>query len=385
MGAAMTFNAIAGRKLTNRIETVKDKFLSKRCFIIGNGPSINKTPISKLEGQFTFSFNRAFLAYEDWGFIPSFYACIDLVVLPDNKLQINEMISATAFQNTLFFFPGWAAKHINESENVFFIETFQSGVAFEENLSKLALLRNVGATSIQIAIHLGFKEIILVGCDASYIERPNGVVVDPEESKKVGYTVYKSMQDNDPNHFLPNYFGKGTSYSIPNLKGHLKGWQAVSEWVTCYNKLNGQSIRIVDATVDGKLDCFQKIDLDRVLAQNTIELDFINKGKSTQLNRREIIVFGAGQDTRRFIAELHEGVRVKFFIDDDESKWGNTLFGRPIYPPEKLGEINRSETLVISDCKAETDIRRFIKAKTGPKPIEFGELINKQKIRRQGE
>lgn len=44
---------------------------------MGNGPSLKNVDIHKLKGVDTFSFNRAYLAYEDWGFDPTFYACID--------------------------------------------------------------------------------------------------------------------------------------------------------------------------------------------------------------------------------------------------------------------------------------------------------------------
>jgi len=362
---------------TQRILALKNKFLNHRLFLIGNGSSINLTPMEKLVTEYTFSFNRAFLAYGDWGFIPKFYSCIDLVVLPDNETKINNMIHDAAFCETLFFFPAWAKQYLSKSENVYFVDTFQSGVVFEENLSKLALLRNVGATSVQIAVHLGFSEIILIGCDANYIEKPDGVEIDSEKSKKAGYTVYRSKEDSDPNHFLPNYFGKGTTYSIPNLKGHLKGWQAVENWVSCYNRLNHRQIRISDASIGGKLPNFQKVDIHSVLLSTSDDLGDIekNQAKLSKKEVEEIIVLGTGSSAKQLIADLPSGYSVKYFIDDG-FELDNTFFGRSIYPLQKIYEVKASDTLVSTSNEISVKVLELDELDTVPRPIPFDTFLN---------
>ena len=53
----------------------------KRCFVIGNGPSLIKTDVSLLRNEYTFGMNRVYLAFEEWGFQTSFLVSVnDLVI-----------------------------------------------------------------------------------------------------------------------------------------------------------------------------------------------------------------------------------------------------------------------------------------------------------------
>ena len=63
----------------------------KTLFVIGNGPSLNDIDIQKLRDKETASFNRAYIAYEDWGFYPTYYQIIDPTVFEDNKEDIKNL------------------------------------------------------------------------------------------------------------------------------------------------------------------------------------------------------------------------------------------------------------------------------------------------------
>ena len=41
--------------------------------------------------------------------------------------------------------------------------------------------------------------------------------------------VFKSSGDDDPNHFRPDYFGKGTEYSKPQAVNHYRGWEFIAK------------------------------------------------------------------------------------------------------------------------------------------------------------
>ena len=51
--------------------------LDETMFVIGSGPSLNKIDIKQLKGLNTISLNRQYIAYDDWGFWPKYYVCID--------------------------------------------------------------------------------------------------------------------------------------------------------------------------------------------------------------------------------------------------------------------------------------------------------------------
>ena len=69
------------RESIQRLGELKDKHKGKRCFIIGNGPSLKNTDVSKLKDEYTFGMNRIYLAFPDWEFKTSYLVSVnDLVV-----------------------------------------------------------------------------------------------------------------------------------------------------------------------------------------------------------------------------------------------------------------------------------------------------------------
>src|SRR3546814_16679879 len=60
-----------------------------RCFILGNGPSLNKVDFSKLEGEVTFGVNSFFLKTRENGFHPTYFVVEDNLVFTENKDEID--------------------------------------------------------------------------------------------------------------------------------------------------------------------------------------------------------------------------------------------------------------------------------------------------------
>ena len=51
---------------------LKNKYKNKRVFLIGNGPSLKKTPLHFLKNEYTIVFNRFNLFFERINWIPTF-------------------------------------------------------------------------------------------------------------------------------------------------------------------------------------------------------------------------------------------------------------------------------------------------------------------------
>ncbi|MCP4156978.1 MAG: DUF115 domain-containing protein [bacterium] len=339
-----------------RLKNLKNKFKGKRVFIICNGPSLNKIDIKRLAGEYTFSFNRAYIAYDDWGFVPQFYSVIDKVVLPDNREDIGEMISAPDYKYMHFFFPGWAETVLKKNtENVYYLEDHSRLKFFEENLRRFVVLANVGATSLQIAFYLGFREIVLVGCDANYVEKPKEVEIDENETERVGWTAYTSTGDTDPNHFCPAYFGKGKKYSIPNAANHLRGWLEIKKWVDVYNTFNPHDyVSILNASPGTKLEYFEKIQFETLFnhpdRRRASLKEQINTGihkTSKKTKKEKIILFGTERSARKFLEKFTAKYEVLYFVDNDKEKWNEKLYGKPIKNPAVLAEKKDATKIVV--------------------------------------
>jgi hypothetical protein len=62
----------------------------------------------------------------------------------------------------------------------------------------------------------------------------------------------KHSTGDDPNHFAPNYFGKGFRWHLPDLEGSELAYRVAKHIFA----MNGR--KIFDATINGKLDVFPK-------------------------------------------------------------------------------------------------------------------------------
>jgi hypothetical protein len=87
---------------------------------------------------------------------------------------------------------------------------------------------------------MGFRKVILIGVDHNFSTkgRPNTTIVS---------------QGEDPDHFDANYFGKGFRWQLPDLETSERAYRMARENYAAVNR------EVLDATVDGKLTVFPKI------------------------------------------------------------------------------------------------------------------------------
>ena len=95
--------------------------------------------------------------------------------------------------------------------------------------------------TLQLAFHMGFQQVILIGVDHNYTTtgKPNTTV---------------TSQGDDPNHFSPAYFGKGFRWQLPDLETSEIGYAMARD---AYRKAGRE---VLDATIGGKLTIFPKVD-----------------------------------------------------------------------------------------------------------------------------
>ena len=185
----------------------------KTLYVIGNGPSLNDIDITQLKDKTTVSFNRAYIAYEDWGFYPTYYQIIDPTVFEDNKEDIKNLLT-TPINKFIF----------GNSEY------FKSEVSsFNTNEKEIEYSRIVGDVAAASVLHFfnRFERFILLGCDNRYSERQEDM-----KYKKVTTSLKKMAflsEGDDCNHFRPDYFGKGKLYGHPNQPNHYKAFQMIPD------------------------------------------------------------------------------------------------------------------------------------------------------------
>jgi uncharacterized Rossmann fold enzyme len=219
-----------------------------RCFIIGNGPSLNQTNLDLLDGEVTFATNGIFLKFEDTRFRPTFYVVEDHLVGEDRYTEINQLRGFTKLA------PYYLAYCLEDGDDIIYYnhrgrKSFPYGFDFSTNAEEITYTGcTVTFSCMQLAYYMGFKNIYLIGVDMSY--------VIPEQVKKANEydTEILDMEVDDPNHFIPNYFGRGYRWHDPNVD---KMEQAYIEARKVTDQLG---VRIINATVGGKCEVFERVD-----------------------------------------------------------------------------------------------------------------------------
>lgn len=221
---------------------------TKRAFIIGNGPSLNDTDLSLLEDEVTFCVNGFFLKMPELGWEPTFYMVEDHLVAEDRAEAIN------ALSGPLKLFPAYLAYCINPADDVVFFnhrprKSYPHGFDFTDNAAEVTYTGcTVTFTAMQLAHWMGIEEIYLIGVDASY-----SMPEDVQQSDQYGVGVL-DMSSDDPNHFHPDYFGKGYRWHDPQVEKMI---EAYSE-ARVHADRSGRPI--LNATVGGELEVFQRVD-----------------------------------------------------------------------------------------------------------------------------
>lgn len=150
---------------------------SDRCYICGLGPSLKNVDFDKIDGD-SIVVNRFILFDKSLRFKPTYYALIDEGFLwPENSEilidSINKYESIPFVLNSKYYkFLNKKFKRINNLYYVCFwkgIFNAKKKIDYEKLMSAMG---DVVCFSISLAIYLGYKEIILLGCDFNSFALP---------------------------------------------------------------------------------------------------------------------------------------------------------------------------------------------------------------------
>lgn len=158
----------------------------KRCFIIGNGPSLRKEDLELLKNEFTLASNGIFSMFEQTNWRPTYYFLGD----PDYAKFIGDKIKIPInYSKESFLIYTHLEKYPNDIinlENVYFykqpyrtIFEIIGNKALRQNKPKFShdvvkCIYSVGTITyemLQMAIYMGFDEIYLLGIDHNYYKK----------------------------------------------------------------------------------------------------------------------------------------------------------------------------------------------------------------------
>jgi len=233
---------------SKRIATLYNAFKGKRCFILGNGPSLNKHDLSALKGEYVFAVNSIYYKTDETDFRPTFFVVEDSSVMKENIDRIRSYEAPFKFFPTIY-------KELHPEDNSTYFFRMNRGFyeksslnycipRFSADASKVLYCgQSVTYINLQLAYFMGFTKVYLIGMDFDY--------EIPSSHKRTGDILLSDTDD--PNHFHKDYFGKGKTWKDPKLERVAMNYRMA--------KIAFESVgrKIYNATIGGKLEIFDRV------------------------------------------------------------------------------------------------------------------------------
>lgn len=185
--AAPRLYSIRDRKILSKNLELKNIHAGKRCFLIGAGPSITTTDLSKLNKEFTFVVNQFETNKQYMALKPKFH----IIAGGNYYLESGPEYWRNSFKeksqlisSETKIIVGIGAKPVIEKQGLFkqhqiyFLGTqgiFSDKVPFNISLDRyIPNPKNSILMCLIAAVWMGFDEIYLLGCEHSFLNKPLG-------------------------------------------------------------------------------------------------------------------------------------------------------------------------------------------------------------------
>jgi hypothetical protein len=220
----------------------EDRHRGQRCYILGNGPSLQRTDLTRLRHAVTFGMNRIYLHFPAMGFATTYYVAVNTLVIEQCAEDIRRLEMPR--------FVTWRGRPWLKNADVIFLDTDYTGPeVFSTDLTRRVFEGStVTFVALELAYYMGFSEVVLLGVDHNFTTQgpPNVTVVSAGE---------------DRDHFSPSYFGKGFRWQLPDLEASERAYRLARL------AFERDGRRVLDATPGGKLTVFPKVDYESLFQE----------------------------------------------------------------------------------------------------------------------
>lgn len=212
---------------------------SRPILVVGNGPSLNETPLEEFAHIPAIGMNKIDLLFPRTTWRPSLIVCVNNLVAQQNRAAFAATdIPVFLAWKCRWFMGRTTGDHLHYFKNrptLEFSKDVTQGVA--------CLGSTVTYSALQFAYYLGGNPVILFGVDHSF-------------QVTTGRTGIARSVGADLNHFDPNYFSDGDYWGLPDLAGNEIAYARAKK------AFADDGREILDATVGGQLQVFRKISLE---------------------------------------------------------------------------------------------------------------------------
>ena len=226
-----------------KLKALKEKHSGEKAVILCNGPSLNAVDFEQLAsaGVTTFGLNKINLLFERTSFRPDYIVAVNRHVL-DQNLEFYSQTDITCFLDRV------CDRSAFRNPNAVRINAL-SYKGFSFSCSRYLCQGNtVTFVAMQLAFHLGFREIALVGCDHNF-------------GKVSGRNKKEVKTGEDAHHFSKDYF-RDVVWDTPDIIesecSYLRARAAFEDFLSDSKK----------QAIGGKLEIFDRMNLEDFLSDS---------------------------------------------------------------------------------------------------------------------
>lgn len=227
-------------------DKLKGSKKGEKCFIVGNGPSLTVSDLDKLTGYDCFGANEIHKIFPQTKWRPKYYVLTDRYTKSTPE-EIRDLDTEYVFLSDYYCkYNQVLRKDFICIHNLY--NLFSKNIRFSSDMKKgYFVAATVSYTTMQIAAYLGYSEVYLIGFDHNY----------HFEFDKTGKVVETDMANT---HF---YKDEDNNAATSDIVGNMIGMEAA---YTVFKKYAGEhGITVKNATRGGKLELFERVDLDDVI------------------------------------------------------------------------------------------------------------------------
>ena len=232
------------------LRTYRNCATGKRCFVVANGPSLTIEDLEKIKYEECIGMNRIATVFDKTEWRPMCYCVIDEDII-DSAIDIigdDELIFTTRSARN-------KSKIINKKKYIYVDDLYlDTHKVRTDMMSWWSMAPTVTIFAIELAMFMGYKEIILLGVDNTFSVKKNDHFDENYDKNDDYKKTYTSLEE--------RIIERGMTFEEYDV--HFKNM--LDEF---YNKVNvyakGKGIKIKNATRGGRLEVFERVDLDEIL------------------------------------------------------------------------------------------------------------------------
>lgn len=223
-----------------KIKSMKGKFKGKKIFVVATGPSLCEKDVRLLKDEYTIGVNISWKLFKKAGYRPTFFMITDPEVF--KRESQNPEFVLDSLSDEMNFFNSLNRKMIHGEKSVYLKTCFLDHMYNYGSNKYLKIcdeidtgyydLYSVTEDAINLALYLGFSEIILIGADNNYLGK-------------------KQYFDETYVPYLTDYFYSKKCQEINN-----------ETYRYIYEESLKRGVEIKNATRGGYVEAFERIELE---------------------------------------------------------------------------------------------------------------------------